>query len=79
MGLITTRVNSLNRYGRGQRNVAGQNLYVNFFGEGHLGLSGFMMQVIDCTNVHNPKERESFWTEKLNCYVPHALSLREER
>ena len=28
--------NSLNRYGRGQRNIAGQHLYVHFFGEGHL-------------------------------------------
>ena len=30
-----------------------------------------MVQVIDCTNVNNPTERESFWIEKLNCYV-HA-------
>ena len=28
---------SLNRYGRGQTNVAGQHLYARFFGEGHLG------------------------------------------
>ena len=69
---------SLNRYGRGQRNIAGQHLYAHFFGEGHLGLRDFMVQVIDCTNVNNPTERESFWIEKLNCYVPHGLNLREE-
>ena len=46
--------------------------------EGHLGLRDFMVQVIDCTNVNNPTERESFWIEKLNCYVPHGLNLREE-
>ena len=47
---------SLNRYGRGQRNIAGHHLYAHFFGEGHLGLIGFMVQVIDCTNVNNPTE-----------------------
>ena len=69
---------SLNRYGRGQRNIAGQHLYAHFYSEGHLGLRDFMVQVIDCTNVNNPTERESFWIEKLNCYVPHGLNLREE-
>ena len=37
-----------------------------------------MVQVIDCTNVNNPTERERFWIEKLYCYVPHGLNLREE-
>ena len=27
-------------------------------GEGHLGLRDFRVQVIDCTNVNNPTERE---------------------
>ena len=49
---------SLNRYGRGQRNIAGQHIYAHFFGEGHLGLRDFMVQVIDCTNVNNPTERK---------------------
>ena len=69
---------SLNRYGRGQTNVAGQHLYAHFFGEGHSGLSDLSVQVIDCTDVNNPTERESFWIEKLNCYVPNGLNLKEE-
>ena len=69
---------SLNKYGRGQTNVAGQHLYAHFFGEGHSGLSDLSVQVIDCTDVNNPTERESFWIEKLNCYVPNGLNLKEE-
>ena len=69
---------SLNRYGRGQTNVAGQHLYAHFFGEGHSGLCDLSVQVINCTDVNNPTERESFWIEKLNCYVPNGLNLKEE-
>ena len=53
-------------------------LYVHFFRECHLGSSDFMVQVSDRTNVNNPMERESFWIEKLNCYVRHGLNLRED-
>jgi hypothetical protein len=38
----------------------------------------FLVQVIDVTDVNNPNERESFWIEKLNSYVPRGLNLREE-
>ena len=69
---------ALNRYGRGQRNICGQQLYAHFWGEGHSGLSDFLVQVIDVTDVNNPTERESFWIEKLNSYVPRGLNLREE-
>ena len=41
-----------------------------FWGEGHLGWSDLSVQVIDCTDGNNPTERESFWIEKINCYVP---------
>jgi hypothetical protein len=69
---------ALNRYGRWQRNICGQQLYAHFWGEGHSGLSDFLVQVIDVTDVNNPTERESFWIEKLNSYVPRGLNLREE-
>ena len=69
---------SFNTYRRGQRNIAGQHLYALFFWESHLRFRDFMVQVIDCTNVNNLTERESFWIEKLNYYVPHRLNLREE-
>ena len=42
------------------------------------GLSDFLVQVIDVTDVNNPTERESFWIEKLNSYVPRGFNLREE-
>ena len=64
---------ALNRYGRGQRNICRQQLYAHFWGEGHSGLSDFLVQVIDVTDVNNPTERESFWIEKLNSYVPRGL------
>ena len=35
-------------------------------------------QVIDVTDVNNPTERESFWIEKLNTYIPMGLNVREE-
>jgi hypothetical protein len=38
----------------------------------------FGVQVIDVTDVNNPTERERFWIEKLNGYVPRGLNLREE-
>ena len=67
---------ALNRYGRGQRNIRGPQLYAHFWGEGHSGLSDFLVQVIDVTDVNSPTE--SFWIEKLNSYVPRGLNLREE-
>ena len=75
---FNNRKSSLNRYGRGQTNVAGQHLYAHFVGESRSGLSGLSVQVIDCTDVNNPTERESFWIKKLNCYVPNRLNLKEE-
>jgi hypothetical protein len=69
---------SLNRYRRGQRNICGQQLYAHFWGEGHSCLSDFLVLVIDVTDVNSPTERESFWIEKLNSYVPCGLNLREE-
>ena len=53
-------------------------IYAHFWEEGHSGLSDFLVQVIDVTDVNNPTERESFWIEKLNSYVPRGLNLREE-
>jgi hypothetical protein len=70
-----------NRYGRWQRNICGQQLYAHFWGEEHSGLSDFLVQVIDVTDVNNPTERERFWRAfnylKFNSYVPRGLNLRE--
>jgi hypothetical protein len=56
-------------------------LRFNIWGEGHSGLSDFLVQVIDVTDVNNPTERERFWRAfnflKFNSYVPRGLNLRE--
>ena len=52
--------NSLDRFGRGQREICGQHLYAHFFEEGHSGLRDFLAQVIDVTNLNNPSERGEF-------------------
>ena len=51
---------------------------MNIFLKGHSGLNDFRVQIIDVTDVNKPTERESFWIEKLNTYVPLGLNLREE-
>ena len=77
---VNNHKSSLNRYGQGLRNINGQHLYDNFLGEGHSGLSDFRVQIIDSTDVIviNPTERESYWIEKINCYCPLGLNMREE-
>ena len=69
---------SINWFSKGQRGLSGQHLYEHFFEEGHSGLNDFRAQIIDVTDVNKPTERESFWIEKLNTYVPLGLNLREE-
>ena len=69
---------SINRFAKGQRGICGQHLYEHFFEAGHSGFNDFLVQVIDVTDVNKPTERESFWIEKLNTYVPLGLNLREE-
>jgi hypothetical protein len=53
-------------------------LYEHFFGEGHSGLSDVRVQIIDSTDVIKPTEREIYWIEKINCYCPLGLNMREE-
>jgi hypothetical protein len=53
-------------------------LYEHFFGEGHSGLSDVRVQIIDSTDVIKPTEREIYWIEKIKCYCPLGLNMREE-
>ena len=69
---------SINRFSKGQRGLSGQHLYEHFFEEGHSGPYVFRAQIIDVADVNKPTERESFWIEKLNTYVPLGLNLRKE-
>ena len=63
---------SLNRYGRGQTNVAGQHLYADFFGEGHSGLSDLSVQVIDCTDINTGQWQ--MFNKPIVCFVPSHCS-----
>ena len=56
---------ALNRYGREQRNICGQQLYAHFWGEGHSGLSDFLVQVIDVTDVNNTLRGRAFGLRNL--------------
>jgi hypothetical protein len=71
---------SLNRYGQGIRNISGQHLYKHFFREERRrGLSDFWIQIIDIVLMLSTlRERESYWIEKINCYYPLGLNMREE-
>ena len=51
-------------------------LYQHFYTEGHSGIKDLSVQIIHITDVHNPNERESFWIEKLNTYIPMGLNVR---
>ena len=69
---------SVNRYGKGQREICGKHLYSHFYTDGHSGIKDFLVKIIDVTNVNNPTERESYWIEKLCTYIPMGLNVREE-
>ena len=49
---------SLNRYGRGQRNILGEHLYSHFCEEGHEGSSDLVVKIIDKTDTRDPTVRE---------------------
>ena len=70
--------NSLNRFGKGQKEICGKHLYSHFYTEGHLGIKDLSVMIIDVTNVNNLTERESFWMEKLCTYILTGLNVREE-
>lgn len=68
---------SLNRYGKGQRGIAGEHLYAHFFEVGHRGLEDVRVKVIDKTDLNEPTNREGFWAYKLNSFMPQGLNLRD--
>ena len=68
---------SLDRFGRGHKEICGQHLYAHFLG-GAFWIKGFFAQVIDVTDLNKATERESFWIGKLKYYVPRGLNVREE-
>ena len=45
--------------------------------EGHNGLEGIFVQIIDITDVSEPTRREAYWIEKLKCYAPLGLNVME--
>ena len=66
---------SLNRYGRGQRNIPGEHLYSHLFEDGHEGLNDLVVKIIDKMDTSDLTVRESFWVYKLNTFLPYRLNL----
>ena len=74
---FNNRKSSLNRFGRGQRGICGEHLYPHFYVEDCLRLQDVIVEIKDITDVRKPTERESFWIEKLKCFIPLGLNVKE--
>ena len=48
-----------------------------YYEQRHSGLKDFMVQTIDITDLKKRTERESFWEEKLKCFIPLGLNVEE--
>ena len=57
--------------------MPGEHLHANFFSEGHKGLVDLSVNIIDKTDIHNPTNREAYWTYRLNSFIPKGLNLRD--
>ena len=68
---------SLNRFGKGQRGIAGEYLYAHFFEGDHGGLNDLRVKIIDKTDMRNPTKRDSFWAYKLSSFIPRGLNVRD--
>ena len=58
---INNRNSSMNRYGKGQRGIAGEHLYAHFFEEGHRGIENILVTIvllIRRTLMNQHKERD---------------------
>ena len=68
---------SLISYGKGQRGICGEHLYLHFYEKGHVGLEDLHVQIIDVMDVRDPTVRERYWIQKLKCYAPLGLNIME--
>ena len=68
---------SMNRFQKGQRDVAGAHLYAHFFKSDHNGIKDFSMKIIDKTNINEPTNRKGFWAYKLDTFIPQGLNVRD--
>ena len=67
----------MNRYGRGQREIPRENIYAHSFSDGHEVLVDLSVNIIDKTDIHNPTNREAYWTYRQNSFTPKGLNLRD--
>ena len=56
--------NSLNRFNKRQRGIAGKHLYAHFCEPKHKCLEEIHIKIIDKADGNNPTEREGFWAYK---------------
>ena len=74
--MFNNHKSSLQRYDKGQRNIAGEYLYSHFFSESHKGLEDVNVMIIDKTDLNDPTNREGFRAYKLNTFIPNGLNSR---
>ena len=74
---LNNHKSSMIRFGKRQRGILEEHLYMHFFEDGHKELEGMMVKIIDKTNINDPKNREGFWAYKLNSFVPYGLNLKD--
>ena len=75
--MLAALFSSLKRYERDQRNMPGEHLYAHLFEQDHEDLVDLTINIIDKTNIHNPTEREAFWTYKLNSLILKGFNSRD--
>ena len=74
---LNNHKSSVTRYGKGQRGMAGEQLYAHFFEPGHNGINDMCIKINDKTDINEPTKREGFWAYKLNSFPLQELNQRD--
>ena len=68
---------SVKRYGNGQRDIPGEQLYAHFYEGGHEGIKDLLVKIIDRTDISDSTKREGFLPYKLESFLHKGLSLMD--
>lgn len=53
--------------------MCGEHVYACLFSEGHQGITGLSVNIINKTDSLNPTDGEAFWTFKLDTFILKGL------
>ena len=67
----------LSKFGKGQSNICGEQLYSHFFSDGDSSLTNIPVQVIDLLDMRDFTVRKGFWIYKLNCCAPLVFNSKD--